>query len=244
MKEVDDQLLKIFASDAQDVNDFEDIGSDDIAIPFLNVLQDLSPQVKKGPSQVDGCESGDIFENVNSTVWKGEIGVTVVPCAFQKRFIEWIPRKNGGGFVASHESEKLLLDCTVGDEGRMFLPNGNELVPTSLHFVLVLHNGIQRAVISMTRTKRKKSRQWIGMMTANRLTRDGREYLPRMFQYKYLLTTVLETKDSNSYFNWKIGQSARLDDARVYEEAKRFNATFSKAKVNLADTGEGDDIPF
>lgn len=238
------KLLDIFANDAQDINDYADIGSDDIAIPFLNILQDLSPQVRKGPNQIPGCESGDIFESVTSASWKGEQGVSVVPCAFQKRFVEWVPRENGGGFVASHENDKILLECTPGEKGRLYLPNGNELVPTSLHFVLVLDGTSSiKAVISMTKTKRKKSRQWIGMMTANRLTKDGREYLPRMFQYTYHLTTILESKDNNSYFNWKIGQPSLLGSLSIYEEAKRFNLTFSRAKVNLADDGE-ENIPF
>lgn len=235
------KMLDTFIADAKNISDFSDIDSSDIAIPFINILQDLSPQVKKGPAKIEGCESGDIFESVNNTVWKGEDGIIVVPCAFQKRFVEWIPRKKGGGFVASHENDKLLLDCTVStdpdDKGKLFLPNGNELVPTSLHFVLVM-NGISstKAVISMTKTKRKKSRQWIGMMTTNRISKDGAEYLPRMFQYYYHLTTVLEARDNNTYFNWKIGQPVLQSNMAIYEEAKRFNSTFSRTKVNLAES--------
>lgn len=252
--EVQDKMIDLFVNDSADVNDYADIGTDDIAIPFLNILQDLSPQVKKGPSQIAGCESGDIFENVTSRVWKGDQGVTVVPCAFQKRFVEWVPRLRGGGFVASHENEKMLMDCKQGNpddketRGKLFLPNGNELVPTSLHFVLIVDRGTtSKAVISMTKTKRKKSRQWIGMMTSNRITKDGREYLPRMFQYSYHLTSVMETKNTDSYFNWKIGQAVRLTEEQlsIYETGKLFNATFMKAKVNLSeDSDDGENIPF
>lgn len=228
--------LTSFIEDDLNHNDFAEISTEDIGIPFINILQDLSPQIKKGsPDKIDGAESGDIYESVNGGIYKD--GITVIPCAFQKRYIEWVPRDEGGGFVASHDNESILNDVTVNDKGRMFLENGNEILPTALHFVLVVPDKGEyyRAVISMTRTKRKKSKQWIGKMMSNKLrTSNGELYTPRMCRYSYKLTTVLETKDNNTYYNWKIGQPKLVDDIELYNEGVLFSKTFMKEKIDFS----------
>ncbi|MGH2567286.1 MAG: hypothetical protein ACRDGA_03030, partial [Bacteroidota bacterium] len=53
---------------------FENVRTDDIAIPFLRILQSLSPQVKKGADRIEGAEEGDILNTVTKAVHKSESG--------------------------------------------------------------------------------------------------------------------------------------------------------------------------
>src|SRR4051812_45080055 len=54
---------------------------DDLAIPFLRVLQDLSPQVKKkDEAYVEGAEVGMFYESATKQLWEGEEeGILVIP---------------------------------------------------------------------------------------------------------------------------------------------------------------------
>ena len=85
--------------------DFEDIGglgfeettSQDMAIPFLRILAQLSPQVnKRDGAYVEGAEAGMMFNTVANKVYDGEQGVTVIPCYYNRRYVEWAPREKGG----------------------------------------------------------------------------------------------------------------------------------------------------
>ena len=55
------------------------------AIPFLSILQGLSPQLET----VDGAKPGLFINSITNEVFKE---VLVIPCAFQRRFLRWAPR--------------------------------------------------------------------------------------------------------------------------------------------------------
>ena len=60
---------------------FEEVTSSDIQIPFLRIIQALSPQIKKTDSEfIEGASQGDIFNTVTQEVYKADEGVLVVPC--------------------------------------------------------------------------------------------------------------------------------------------------------------------
>ena len=51
----------------------ETIGADDMQIPFLRILQPLSPEVQKGDAKfIKGASAGDLFNPVTQQVWDGE----------------------------------------------------------------------------------------------------------------------------------------------------------------------------
>ena len=205
---------------------FEGIKPEDVAIPFLVILQSLSPQVKKGhASRVPDAEEGMLFNNVTQEVYKE--GIQVVPCAFQKAYVEWVTRENGGGFVASHQDEKLLATCKRDEKNNDILPNGNQLATTAYHFVLIVKpdGSWERAVIGMSRTQLKKSRRWISQMMAIQM-KDGKGKLfrPPMYSHKYRLTAVLEQKDDYSWYNYQIEGAEPIQDPDLFREAMRFNA--------------------
>jgi hypothetical protein len=119
---------------------FQGLDVKDIAIPYIAILQALSPQVKKGEQKIPGAEEGDIFNNVTSKVVKGSTGISVVPCAYQKRYVEWKDRLKGGGFVKSHTNENILANTSKNDKGQdVMAGNGHIIVTTAHHFVLVLN---------------------------------------------------------------------------------------------------------
>ena len=55
-----------------------DLGSEDLAIPFLKILQKMSPEL----DDIESAKSGDIINTVTKDVIKSKDGVRVVNCAY------------------------------------------------------------------------------------------------------------------------------------------------------------------
>ena len=78
--------------------------SSEMQIPFIRIIQALSPQVnKKDPAFIDGADQGDAFNTVTSEFWTGEEGLLVIPCYQETKFLEFVPRESGGGFMGELE---------------------------------------------------------------------------------------------------------------------------------------------
>ena len=116
----------------------EEVTPDDVSIPFIQILQALSPQLNKNDGKyIKGAEQGNIHNSVLNTVVDGDEGIIVVPCYYNKKYLEWTPREAGGGKVAEHDSRDILSLCTKNDRGQMVLSNGNYIAETAQFFVMV-----------------------------------------------------------------------------------------------------------
>ena len=84
----------LFEEDAK--GGFENMSSDDYALPFLRILGQLSPQCNKRDSKyVDGAEPGMIYNTVTSELYDGEKGINLIPCYYKREFVEWTDRGEG-----------------------------------------------------------------------------------------------------------------------------------------------------
>ena len=67
------------------------VGQDDLALPFLKILGQLSPEVNKRDGKyVEGAEPGMIYNSVTGELFNGEQGVQVIPCYYKLEYVEWI----------------------------------------------------------------------------------------------------------------------------------------------------------
>jgi hypothetical protein len=71
----------------------DNMGTEDLALPFLKVLSGNDPVLDENET----ARKGDIYNTVTGLAYKGKEGVRVVPCAYQRRFIQWAPRGSGSG---------------------------------------------------------------------------------------------------------------------------------------------------
>jgi len=130
------ELEKAFEEDSG--KGFEEVSASDMQIPFLRIIQSLSPQVDKNePDCIEGASVGDIFNTVTQRFWDGEEGVSVIPVYFQLKFLEFVLRKDGGGFVGELAAESDEVKKAVRDQssGLEMLDSGNELVRTAQHYI-------------------------------------------------------------------------------------------------------------
>ena len=69
------------------------LGQEDLALPFLKILGQLSPEVNKRDGKyVEGAEPGMIFNSVSGELYDGTVGISVIPCFYKLEYIEWKDR--------------------------------------------------------------------------------------------------------------------------------------------------------
>jgi len=111
---------------------------DDLALPFLKVLGQLSPEInKQNGKYVQGAEPGMILNSVTKELFDGSKGIDVIPCFYKREYLEWKPRELGGGLVRIYSIDDPIVRTSKRDQfNRDVLPNGNYLENTASHFVV------------------------------------------------------------------------------------------------------------
>lgn len=232
----------------------ENVKSSDLSIPFLMLLQDLSPEVKKthrdyATRGIEGAQPGHIINSLTREILNPDIKndrVTFIPCFYQKLFVEWTPREKGGGIVQSHADESILKQTKKNDRGQDILPNGNVIVTTAYFFGLVKDRSgdWQKVVLSMTSTQLKKARKWLSIATSLKFTNPkGEKYTPPLFAHMYHLSSVPESNDQGSWMGWKVDIMDRVNDMALIEESRKVvNLTKeSSSRMITAGTPEDED---
>ena len=138
------------------------IGQEDLALPFLKILGQLSPEVNKRDGKyVEGAEPGMIYNSVSGDLYDGVKGIEVIPCFYKLEYIEWKDRGDGPGApVAIYDSSSDIMSKTKADASyKDRLPNGNYIEKTASHFVIITGDSPATALISMKSTQLKVSRK-------------------------------------------------------------------------------------
>lgn len=216
----------------------EDVRPDDLAMPMFRLLQSLSPETKKSDSSyVPGASEGQWFDTVSRTVYDS---IVFIPSRYVTHYIEWKPRKEGGGLVANHGSDRSVLSrCSRDPEtGREVTPEGNEIVPTATWYGIVA-SGVtggeevslnKRAVITLSGTQQKVSRKWVSDIASVKLRdKNGNPFTPPTFAMAYRLSSVPTKNDQGS---WSLAAFDRAgwvfdlpDGQSLFESAKEFYTT-------------------
>jgi len=213
----------------------ESMGTGDLAIPFLSILQSNSPQLMDDKE----LRPGMIYDTV---LKKGYEQLHIIPCNYEKQYVEWTPREQGGGLVATHgvvDGLELLKSCEKDDKGKDILPNGNLLVTTAVYYVFYMHEENDsttesKAIISMTSTALKKSRRWNSVMAGITMKgKEGQLFTPPSFSHIYKVTTTGEKNVHGSWFNWDISMHMPVADNSTYDMCKKFASEIKVTQQKL-----------
>ena len=226
----DDQLPSYIKQGSNRGN--ENVESEDLQLPRIDVLQALSPQVnKKKDEYIDGAEVGMLFNTLTGELYPD--GINFTPVSFVKRYLVWVDRKidSSGGlrgvFDSLVEAEQFLEVAEDSDK--------LEALPTAEHLV-VLDSG-DEVIISMAKSKMKVSRKFNSLVRLNGGDRFGR---------RYLLTSIDDEGAKGEYQNLKIDNDGfpkedvyllaeKLYDA-IAAGAKQANGNYDSEKT--ADDSE------
>ena len=211
----------------------ENISQDDLATPRLKVLMQLSPELE----ELEGAKAGMIFNTVTSELYDGSKGIRVLPCAYQRQYVEWADRGQGSGAPINvfDASSDVLTKTTRDDNNKDRLSNGNYVETCGNHYVLLItdEGDATPALITMKATQLKKSRKWNSMLLNLKLKGKNGLFTPPSYSHYYRLKTVKEGNDKGNWYGWEISREDQLQDTNYYSMAKTFAESVSKGEVKV-----------
>jgi hypothetical protein len=216
----------------------ENVGTDDVVIPRLEVVQALSPQVKEGdPKFNDDARAGMLVNSVTGQLYGRE--VFVVPVIYTKQWLVWMARKDKagnplpGGFFGAYNSPE---EAQVRVEAEGGAAKYIESIDTPQHLCLIVDGNtgkFDEIMVSMPRTKAKISRAWNSMVKM-----AGGDRFSRV----YRVATSLEKNQRGDFYNFAIAP-AGFPALPLYRAAESlYKQVSGKGRTIVMDTsGFNDD---
>ena len=248
---------------------FEGTDAESFAIPFLQILQKMSPLVDEdSPRHIEGLKAGMFYNTVTGQSWEGkEKGVLLIPCAYKRSFIKWGGREGGdGGFQGEftvEEFEQMKADPSkvAAVDGKFYEPDADGHVnekkssyyaDTRSHFVLIIDEetgDFGSAILSLASSQIKASKM---LMTA---LNQKKVNTPQGLKTPPTYANIVRAKTqgmSNEKGNWsgvKFELEGLVTDVNMYQNAKAFYQDIVKGNVNVdytkadaASTSGQDDV--
>lgn len=230
---IDDNLMAVFAEHAGEGTG--NAQATDYALPFIYLLQKLSPAT----DEIEGAEAGMFLNTVTRNVTEE---TTVIQVDYNKCYNEWIPRDDGGGFIASHKS---LAEAEQNRQpGQNKKGNGpkTQIVETANHYVLELQpdGSWMQAILSLTSTKLKASRTLMSRIAQVTVQVPGKGTIQMpSYAKKYLVKpTGPHENEKGKFYAIEIvpveGKEGWVADPAVVQQAMAF-ARSLKAGAKGAD---------
>jgi hypothetical protein len=224
----------------------QNISQEDLALPFLKILGQLSPEVNKRDGKyVEGAEPGKIINTVTNALYDT---INVIPVFYKRQYIEWQDRgtTGSGAPVAIHDADSDVVNQTTrGKDYKDRLPNGNYLDNTASHFVLTVGDNPSTALISMKSTQLKVSRKWNSMMMGIKMQGKNGLFTPPTYSHIYKLSTTQMSNDKGTWFGWDVSKVGPVENADLYGTAKAFAESVGKGEVQAKHgTEEKTNSPY
>lgn len=187
---------------------WENTDSEDFTIPFLSIIQAMSPQVQETEAEYNpDAKAGMLMNTASQELFDGKDGVEFVPCFTQHLFVEWKNRQtDGGGFIGIHNGDSDVVSAAKAAStsfGKYNVPvaegTDHDLVETFYVYGLVVKGDeiVTPCMISFSSTKIKAYK---GIMTPLRQVK----LRPPLFAFKLRITTVAEKNTKGTFHNFKI----------------------------------------
>mgnify|MGYP003663030621 CR=1 FL=1 len=241
-KELSMEVSSLFEEDAG--VGMDNMGQEDLALPFLKVLSGNDPVL----DEMDTARKGDILNTVTNALYKGAEGIKVIPCAYQRRFIQWSPRGEGSSApIAIYEptQDRPKTERSPDDNKEYVVGgSGDYIEETHQHFVVVLNDdgSAETALIAMKSTQLKKSRKWNSMMQSVQMQGKNGPFTPPRFSHIYLLKTNKEENSKGSWHGWEMSRVSPVAEKATYIRCKEFAESITAGNV-VVKHGEDEANP-
>lgn len=247
---IDNTLAAMYQDDAG--AGFEDLEAKDYALPFLKILQGLSPEVQPGGEKfIDGAQQGDFVNSLTNEVFKGQKnGAIVIRVAQETKYIEWKPREAGGGLAR-------ISDTKEEAEANRIPAIGNPETDTEIQDTVQIYCLVQGAdgefspvVLSWTKSKSKYARKWAAVaaqITTTSLGIPGPTKQMPIYGVVYKLTTRMEKNAKGTFYVPVVTPVSPVMSEELYAKAKVLRSAVVsgkvKAKIVKDDGDAAEEIP-
>lgn len=234
----------------------EGTDKESFAIPFLTVLQQLSPQVDESDAKyIEGAKVGMLLNTVTGRLYDGREGLVVLPAAYQRRFLRWGPRgTENSGFKGELFPEQVARMRERGEitelDGRLYAPLGDGTVSdkrcdrfsdTRNHFCVIEATG-EQVLLSLSSTQIKKSKALMAMLSSVKVPRaDGLAFTPPTWANRVRVTTCPEANDKGKWHGVRFALEGFTTSAAAYAAGKAFHAALAAGtagEVRYEDAAE------
>ena len=230
-----------------------ELGAEDVSIPFIKILQSNSKDIIKA-----GAKPGDIYNNATNQFFDGATGIRIVPCAYNRRFLEWSPRDDGNKAPLNIFLPTDNLPQTERNDNNkdMIVGSVNYLEDTRNHYVLMVdEDGMAvPGVMALSSTQLKKSKKWNAMISSRYMTGKNGKFLAPSYSHIYRAKIVEEGNAKGDWYGWELSLENVIEDVDLYKQAKAFAEAVASDEVTVKhsrdDAGTmdgdlmGDDTPF
>lgn len=234
----------------------------DRIMPFVALLQDMSPEVKKrDPQYVEGAEPGMILNKATKKLYAGnreEAEAKGLPmlkfqqCGFDHCIVEWVPRDNGGGFVARHDLQG-TVEQTMQALGAKLVPDPkdpnkkvwksgdglHDMIDTRYHYgnIVDMDEGIiEPAVVAFSSTGHTASREWTTMHDNNKgRTKEGKIFKRPSWSKLYTVRSKPKKNTKGDFFVFAIDDAGLVTDPDLYSEGKKLNQAIAAGTIRAAE---------
>jgi hypothetical protein len=221
---------------------FEDFTQDDLAVPFIALLQKGSPQVEEdNPKRIEGAKGSMFMNTVTQKLWDGKAGIVVIPVHRTRSFIEWIPKDDGGGLVNVFQPDAPEVRAVLAKAGKKFgklkIGDNNDLAETFNVFCLLVGpdgKSTERVVISFASSQIGGYKKWMTMAQSIQVPSKedpDRMVNPPMFSHLYRLTSFFFQKKEHTWYKMQAtfaygdAEKSNLPEGSpLFEAAKEFRA--------------------
>ena len=215
-----------------------EVDSEVLSIPFLKT--NLSNTIQE---ENRGCLKGDLYNTVDGQIYDGKKGILVIPCHFQRRWIQWSPidddqRAPIAIFEKASDcppTERLKKD-EKDNKDYLLDGSGHYVEETHQHYVLICKDDgtLDAVMIAMKSTSLKASRNWNALIKTRRFPKsDGTTFNPPRFSHIYRLNTVMQSNGTMSYAVWNAKLEKQVSNINAYNEAKMFQQSIQKGEVEV-----------
>jgi hypothetical protein len=258
---VNDQALSFLSAEDFGGAGFEGADKDSFAIPFLQILQKMSPKVDEDNAQyIKGAKAGMILNTVTNRLFDGKEGFDIVPCYYKRSFILWGQRDAGGGFKGEFTPEVVeqMIEhgqITVKDGVYYKTPEDGSAVDdkktdyfadTRAHYVITIDPASGEtgsAILSLASSQIKPSKMLMTALQQKKIDTPNGKRTPPMFLNKVRVTTIGQQNDSGSWSGIVFTLNGLVTEKDLFEEAKAFYTSVSsgavKADYSKAPTSDG-----
>lgn len=215
LAEVKGKTLATFIDQNDTADGFEDMDSSTRAIPFIKVVNAMSPELDEAnPNFIQGVKQGDIVNSVTHMNYGKALHMVVVK--FEHIVTEWKP--NRGGFVGYHtplEGEKLAVDKTFGSWKSK---EGNDLVDTYMYYVVIEGHENDGVVVFAADSSDLKEGRKLNAMMSTRFDANGKRAMG--YHQVYNMYTMKTSNDKGSWYKPAYEFVDFIQDEKLYLTVK------------------------